>query len=321
MISIAGERIGGQQVIAPGIDDYRVETRGAMSGILGDAGEELAAHILQAQRLETAPHKLCPDLVDRAGVYWEIKVTGPGGDGFPFFEHSMARYRDFIKSGNELNFAIINYARRLPAPQYRDEARRLFVGSVSSLVVIPASAMINHAARRNSIASPRGNYRRVTNKWLARFCKPSHRRHAFVAQAYGSRQYMLPIHGPASILSDRVGIYPAYLRDAAREMAEDLKARRLEVALVPAPRPRHFGHQIRAVVDENPLWYRQLCAEVSSLRRDYRGAKFKTAIKRLESIKALERIAQNHRAPPAYEHYLLPYITAWSRGEYWENDE
>lgn len=312
---IASERIGGQQLIAPGMDDYRVDTRGQVSTVLGDCGEEFMASALCAQRLETVRGRLCPDLRDRTGRHWEIKVAGPGGDGFPFFEQSMARYKSFLKAGHQLHFAVVFYDQKITAPVSRDRVRQMFVDSIDCVVVVPAARVLAHAARRNSIKSVRGNYRRVTAKWLL---KHARRAHIFKASAYGFSAKMIQVLAAGDINGDRIGVYPAHIRTAAAEMLRDLRANHLEVMLQPAPRAMHPGHQVRTVIGRSPEWYQALCAEHPSARRDYMGIKFKTAIKRRGTISALQRIAENQLCGDLYQDRLLPFIEAWSRGEYWE---
>ena len=51
------------------------------------------------------------------------------------------------------------------------------------------------------------------------------------------------------------------LRKIVRAMLNELEAHQLTVCLAPAPRPRHECHFIRVKIDENPKWYRNLCAE------------------------------------------------------------
>ncbi|MEK6907112.1 MAG: hypothetical protein AABW45_01150 [Nanoarchaeota archaeon] len=47
-------------------------------------------------------------------------------------------------------------------------------------------------------------------------------------------------------------------KQEANSFLEELKHRKLEVILVPAPDPHHEGHKIRQKVNDNPEWYREL---------------------------------------------------------------
>ena len=55
--------------------------------------------------------------------------------------------------------------------------------------------------------------------------------------------------------------------DEARYLHHQLDIRRLTVVLVPAPEPQHRGHMIRAVTEQNPIWYRQMWEEYGRVRR------------------------------------------------------
>ena len=61
----------------------------------------------------------------------------------------------------------------------------------------------------------------------------------------------LPINYLPKEISDIFSIEAEYLLN-------DLKQRKLEVILVPAPEPKHTGHEIRAVANQNPGWYQEL---------------------------------------------------------------
>ncbi len=49
-----------------------------------------------------------------------------------------------------------------------------------------------------------------------------------------------------------------YYASQADYLYDDLVENRLEVILVPPPDLRFSGHMIRAVVNQNPAWYRHL---------------------------------------------------------------
>jgi hypothetical protein len=80
-------------------------------------------------------------------------------------------------------------------------------------------------------------------------------------------------------------------------MREELLESRLEVALVPSrdPQTAARGGRIRVAVQQNPEWYRELCAGHPSNRRGKR-ALFQTRIKRQLTLKALALIAQGKPA-------------------------
>lgn len=92
-------------------------------------------------------------------------------------------------------------------------------------------------------------------------------------------------------------------REAARTLLAQLQSYRLRVVLTPAPDPRHAGHMVRTVTEENCDWYRDLCAE-------YVRPNGKTRIDRHKVERALQRII-NNKKPHNGSNYidrLLPYI-------------
>lgn len=75
---------------------------------------------------------------------------------------------------------------------------------------------------------------------------------------------------------------PRPIRETFRERADilysDLSKNHLEVALVPAPDPKHPDHMIRVAISQNPSWYQELNrTEPSRIRRPH-------------SLRALDRI-------------------------------
>jgi hypothetical protein len=73
----------------------------------------------------------------------------------------------------------------------------------------------------------------------------------------------------------------------------------MEVVLMPAPERKHSGHCIRVAHESNPEWYREFCGRFESRRRDARRTrKFKTLIKRRETLAALGRIIEGGRETP-----------------------
>lgn len=81
---------------------------------------------------------------------------------------------------------------------------------------------------------------------------------------------------------------PDNIRFCYAEEAEflhyDLRSNKLEVILIPAPEPKHLGHMIRIVENQNPDWYRDLYWSTSYFRRD-------------RSLAALDRIRKEKDRP------------------------
>ena len=67
---------------------------------------------------------------------------------------------------------------------------------------------------------------------------------------------------------------PDELREILSWMGAELDMAELRVELVPAPEPRHCGHQVRAVMERNPDWYRELLALFPRRRRRGRDPKY-----------------------------------------------
>ena len=100
---------------------------------------------------------------------------------------------------------------------------------------------------------------------------------------------------------------PDPVQAVAQDLIHELAAHRLEVILVPAPNPRHCGHQIRMPVAHNPDWYRTLCQRRSSRAHPHR-TRPDTAIKRQHVVRGLTAIAVGKRGP--YYDLLLPLVQA-----------
>lgn len=77
----------------------------------------------------------------------------------------------------------------------------------------------------------------------------------------------------------------------------ELESNRLEVALVPAPRPRHECHAIRVAVSKNPTWYRRLCAAFPSSRNRSRPD---TRIRRASVARILSLLADGRAVRSRY---------------------
>jgi hypothetical protein len=95
--------------------------------------------------------------------------------------------------------------------------------------------------------------------------------------------------------------------NAVLELLAELEGARLEVILIPAREERFPGHRIRVAAEHNADWYRDLCSEYQSSRRRNRRNDNDTRIKRLDTIRALER-ALAGKLESAYVDRLMPYI-------------
>lgn len=71
-------------------------------------------------------------------------------------------------------------------------------------------------------------------------------------------------------------------------MYDEMQQQFLHTILVPAPEPMHVGHMVRVVDNQNPDWYRELCAKYPSNCKSHKN-RFKpdTKIKRQSVIQFL----------------------------------
>ena len=87
---------------------------------------------------------------------------------------------------------------------------------------------------------------------------------------------------------------------ACRCMIRDLESNRLRVVII---------SPCRVAVEHNPLWYREFCSQYQSGRKRS-WAKFDTAIKRQNTIRALERMSYRNVAG-LYAQRLAPIVIQW----------
>ncbi len=85
------------------------------------------------------------------------------------------------------------------------------------------------------------------------------------------------------------------------------KPMRLDVVLQPAPIEKHLGHCVRMVQGRNPVWYRDLCATLTSTRKKPRLRLHDTDIRRHLVIKSLQRLGGGRLRWP-YDFHCLPYV-------------
>lgn len=94
------------------------------------------------------------------------------------------------------------------------------------------------------------------------------------------------------------------MRDVFAMMAEELEGSYLEVVKIPSQR----GGYIRVAVSVNAEWYSAFCRRYMNSRRRY--PKYRTIIKRLDTLNALRRLqAGNHKG--VYAERLLDFVEYW----------
>lgn len=90
-------------------------------------------------------------------------------------------------------------------------------------------------------------------------------------------------------------------------LLNQLESHQLHVMLVPLnPRMRNYndGGMKRVLVDQNPIWYRRLCADHVSSRAIRRG-KYDTRIRRQNILRVLRRLCANQQSRSKYAPELL----------------
>ncbi len=93
----------------------------------------------------------------------------------------------------------------------------------------------------------------------------------------------------------------------ALELLDELDANYLEVVLCPASDQKHSGHCVRVVQYQNAYWYREFCSMYSSARK---GFKTRTRIKRRETRKALEKLA-NGENNSVYTERIIDFLRTY----------
>lgn len=102
--------------------------------------------------------------------------------------------------------------------------------------------------------------------------------------------------------------------DVFAALLAELESNRLEVAIVPAPHPRHSLHGVRVAVSRNPTWYRRLCALFPSGRNRARALP-DTRIRRAAIVRILSRLAAGAPVRSSYVGPLARAADQFVRGD------
>lgn len=81
----------------------------------------------------------------------------------------------------------------------------------------------------------------------------------------------------------------SYFRIEAIILERELREQYLEVVLKDAPNPKHVGHKVRTVANENPSWYIALC-KVYATKFYRKPKKYDSKVRRRFVFNALEKI-------------------------------
>lgn len=236
---------------------------------------------------------VCPDLSHPGGGFLEVKALAKGRESI-LFRHRLERDRDLVRStGRSLTY--LYWIHRAPVLEARTlfDLRDMLATATSEVLAVPAeriqravrglpTAMLEYKADgermpayrlcgglvRDLAAGPTSLVRSVT--------------------VYG-RTVAVLVSGPD--LGRVFQPLTAPEREAAGELLSEMSEHRLDVQLIPAPRPQHREHSIRCVFDQNPAWYTRLCEAYSAKRkRPRRGLHHDTDIRRRFVERALERL-------------------------------
>ena len=85
--------------------------------------------------------------------------------------------------------------------------------------------------------------------------------------------------------------------EEAELLLQELRLNRLCVELIPAPDPRYCGHKIRAVVNRNPAWYREIYHTTPHFRRDLSLS----SLRRLSALKDQQVTSRSKYARYRYD--------------------
>jgi len=114
---------------------------------------------------------------------------------------------------------------------------------------------------------------------------------------------------------------PEEFIDTLKIMLFQMETERLEVSLIPHPdiEKAQAGAKIRYVENQNPEWYRLLCALYQSTAPRYkRCTKFHTKIKRQHIMSILERLIKGMNVNSKYAEELI--VIAEGLEEDWEDE-
>lgn len=93
-------------------------------------------------------------------------------------------------------------------------------------------------------------------------------------------------------------------------MLQEMECRHLIVVLIPDQQYCGYGNEfrrLRAAEEQNAAWYQEFCGRYESRRR-FRGRRFKTLIKRRETLNALRKIAAGRADQTPYCERLVEMI-------------
>lgn len=236
---------------------------------------------------------VCPDLSHPGGGFLEVKSLAKGRESI-LFRHRLERDRELVRStGRPLTY--LYWIHRAPVLEARSlfDLRDMLATATSEVLAVPAER-IQRAVR--GLPTAMLEYKADGERMPAyRLCGGLVRDLAAgpttlvrSVTVYG-RTVAVMVSGP-----DLGRAFPpltASERQAAGDLLSELSEHRLDVQLVPAPRPTYQDHSIRCVFDQNPGWYSRLCEAYGAKRKRPRCRRtHDTDIRRHFVERALERL-------------------------------
>jgi hypothetical protein len=226
----------------------------------------------------------------------------------------LARDRQMVKDGASLVYAFVVHRAKLDRCQTRGQVRAEVAQAIAEVHLVPFAKLSAACARLPKRQLWAGGPIGMRLPWADvvglsgardwRLFQP--------VRVFGHQTSAVPVYGLA--IGDCLPRLTTTERQAAAEMLFELGEQRLEVALVPAPNPRHRGHQVRCVVNENPDWYRRLAARSMKKRRPRRhrtGRRWEgTDLRRCQVEASLERLSTDGRTRHPYDFMLAAIARA-----------
>jgi hypothetical protein len=299
-------------------DVHRIDSPAATRNLVGGFYQEAARVLFGASEHQIDSRvDICPDLSVGPRSYIEVKSIGRGRQGL-IYQRRLDHDRALVRSGATLTYVFWIHNVEATAFTQREELYAALGRGVERVLVVPfervSAACRTITPRIMNYRTPRAGVDGPGEEM------PGYRLSWAILQEISAGKAVLErplgtVFGvPVSPVELHGAIAHAYrpLTPAQRRMADELRfelsVQRLTVEKAPAPDPKHHDHGIRVVTNQNPGWYRRLCAEHGSLRKIPRQrAVPDTGIIRHQVERALERLAAGTCIYP-YDWLLRPLV-------------
>lgn len=284
---------------------------------VGDFFEEAARITLGATRHQidsTADY--CPDLSVGASRFLECKAIGQSGQGIVFASR-IERDADLVREGATLTYLFWRHGVKVEEHTTLHGLRAALAQGVRDVLAVPFERLRRavRGLRLVCLLNAPGKESRMGYRLPK----------ALIEELAGHQSVELPrakvynceMKSLTLTASDPGRCFPL-LKDSEREAAGrllyEMSVQRLEVGLSEAPSPRHRGHMVREVMNQNPSWYRRLCSRYTAKRgpglkrRGHR--KHDTDIRRCRIERSLERLSNGKAPRTSNDFRVLPIVRA-----------